>query len=1067
MVTHGLIRRAGLWFLLVGPLLPCAMGQEADRRAEDERFFEAKIRPLLLARCGECHGPEQQKGKLRLDSRDGALQGGDTGPALVPGEPEQSLLIDAVRYGATYQMPPKGKLPDAEVALLVDWVRRGAPWPAEGGEGKPAANSPSTGAAANAATNDPRHAPHWAFTAPTAAPLPDVRDDAWPERPLDRFILARLEASGLQPAAPAGRRELLRRVTYDLTGLPPTADELSKFENDASPEAWARTIDRLLAAPQYGQRWGRHWLDVARYADSNGMDENLAHANAWRYRDYVIDAFNADLPYDQFVREQLAGDLLEPADETQRNRRLAATGFLTLGPKMLAEDDPEKLEMDVIDEQLDTLGVAVLGMTFGCARCHDHKFDPFSMADYYALAGVFKSTKTMDSLKVVARWHERPLATAEQEAAWGTHTQQLQRLRDEAQTRSTKAREALAGELRARAEDYLTAAVQSLPFALDDKLLAADFAAPPGALLIEAETFARGNVRIDFETYGNGIGVIYNQGPLPNTAEYDVEISTDGTYQILVRYAAAEARPAQLWIDGWLVRSDLAGEATGSWQPDAQRWQPAATAQLSAGRHTLRFLRHGPFPHFDKLAIATLNSDAAVSSPEGLALAGRLHRAALDRWIAALRNATGDEFLAALRAALPSDAPPDMATAKERVRALVESRNSDWQALLGDPAGPAAAPAEPAAAESCFDGETLAALMEIRGQIAAAEAAAPTLPMAMAVAEGQPQNLRIHVRGSHWTQADEVPRRFPAALPVAAAPEMPSDRSGRLELADWLTRSDHPLTARVIANRVWRWRFGRGLAPSTDNFGRLGEAPTHPELLDWLATTLIERQWSLKSLHRELLLSATYRQSSDTRPGASAVDPENRLWWRMPRRRLAAEEIRDGTLAVCGQLDVSLGGTLLTTKNREYVASTTSVNTTRYESPRRSVYLPVVRSALYEMFQAFDFADPSVPNGDRSATTVAPQGLFALNSPLVTEATQAWATSLLSTATLDDAGRVQAMFLAAYGRPPQPAELSAALAFVENECTLAADVGPSAARQAAWQALCRVVLGASEFVFLD
>lgn len=1054
MKTGRLIRRARWWLTLAGTVFVHAWSLPAQVAldAGDARFFEGKIRPLLLARCQQCHGPGESKGGLRLDSRQAALAGGDTGPAIVAGDPEQSLLVDAVRYGPTYQMPPTGKLPEAEVALLVDWVRRGAPWPQS-------PDAPSGATENVATTGDPRLAPHWAYKALAAPEIPAVRDDAWARGPIDRFILAGLEQAGLQPSPPAGRRELMRRVTYDLTGLPPAPDDLAAFELDPTPEAWVRVVDRLLASPHYGPRWGRHWLDVARYADSNGMDENLAHANAWRYRDYVIDSFNANLPYDQFVREQLAGDLIPSEVAEERNRRLAATGFLAIGPKMLAEDDPAKLEMDVIDEQLDTLGVALLGMTFGCARCHDHKFDPFSMADYYGLAGIFKSTKTMESLKVVARWHERPLVSPEEEAQWAVVRQQVQALRDDVQVRLDAARKALTDELRRRAADYLTAAAECLPGEPLDSSLRAEAASAPGTLLVEAEAFAVGNVRIDFEAYGSGIGVIYNQGTLPNLAEYEIELPFSGTYQVELRYAAAEARPVQLWIDGRLLRTDAAQQVTGSWQPDGQRWETVAVVGLSAGKHSVRLKRAGPFSHFDKLALVP--TAAAHPSPEHLALTRQLHRAALDRWIGALGKASGEGLLAAARLATASGAAP-----ADAIAALLALRRDEWESLLGDPAGPAAPPAEPAAVEACFDAEVLSTLDGLRSQIAAAESAAPTYPMVMAVAEGQPQNLKIHVRGSHWTQTDEAPRRFPSAL-AAAMDVLPADRSGRLELAEWIASADHPLTARVMANRLWRWRFGQGLVRTTDNFGRLGEPPSHPELLDWLARRLVEQGWSLKALHREMLHSAVYQQSAADTARASEADPDNRLWRRMPRRRLEAEEIRDATLAVCGQLDLTMGGSLLATKNREYVASTTSVNNTNYDSRRRSVYLPVVRSALYEVFQAFDFADPSVPNGDRAATTVAPQGLFVLNSPLVSDATAAWAAALLLAPSLDDAGRVRAMFLAAYGREPKGHELSAALALVENESSLAGPLDAATARQRAWQALARVALGTSEFMFLD
>ena len=371
-------------------------------------FFESKVRPILVENCFKCHSvSEKHKGGLLADSLAALLKGGESGPALVPGKPEQSKLIEAVNYKNTdLQMPPKGKLSEAQIAALTTWVRIGAPWPT------------ASAAAIVAPGVDPekkrRMAEHWAWKPAQVSGPPAVKDEAWIRSPIDRFILAKLDANNLKPAPPADKRTLLRRATFDLTGLPPTTEDVEAFLNDRSCEAFAKVIDRLLASPQYGERWGRHWLDVARYADSNGMDENLAYANAFRYRDYVVTALNRDKPYDQFVREQLAGDLLPVAgnaEETQQ--RQIATGFLALGPKVLAEPDPQKMEMDIIDEQLDTVSRTFMGLTMGCCRCHDHKFDPLPTADYYSLAAILKSTRVMVNFNKVARWYERPLGTPE------------------------------------------------------------------------------------------------------------------------------------------------------------------------------------------------------------------------------------------------------------------------------------------------------------------------------------------------------------------------------------------------------------------------------------------------------------------------------------------------------------------------------------------------------------------------------------------------------------------------------------------------------------------------------
>jgi hypothetical protein len=735
--------------LVVLAIVPCvaAAGPEP---AIVERF-EKKVRPLLSSRCWRCHGPERAKAGLRLDSAAGVAAGGDSGPVVAAGDPRGSRLIQAVRYEGDLKMPPQGRLSDAEVAELTEWVRAGAVWP----DGR---NPVRTPAAAHPA--EPGPGVSWAFRGPRDPSPPAVKAVDWPRSPLDRFILAALERNGLAPAPRADKRALIRRAAFDLTGLPPTPEEVEAFLADDAPDALARLVDRLLASPHYGERWGRHWLDLARYADSNGMDENVAYAHAFRYRDYVIQAFNADRPYDRFLTEQLAGDLLPRAgDDATDDERLTATGFLVIGPKMLAEDDPVKMEMDIIDEQLDTVGRAFLGLTIGCARCHDHKFDPISTADYYALAGILKSTKSMENHKVVAMWNERPL-------------------------------------------------------------------------------------------------------------------------------------------------------------PSSRRAAPAAVMSV------------------DERAIT---------------------------------------------------------------------------------------------------------------------------------------DLRIHIRGNPLTLGAVVPRRFPRILAGADRAPIAATRSGRLELAAWLTRPDHPLTARVMANRIWLGHFGAGLVRSPDNFGRLGDRPSHPDLLDWLARRFIESGWSIKAMHRLIMLSSSYQMSSRYDPEAARVDPENRLHWRMGRRRLEAEAIRDAILAVGGKLEATMGGTLLKVKNHAYVNSTVTIEGVAYDTDRRSVYLPVIRSGLYDVFQAFDFADPSASNGLRVPTTVAPQALFMMNDRLVLRCSEAMARRLLGRAGLDDAGRIRRAYLAAYGRPPVEKEVARARESLRR-FESALEAGGVAAQERplrAWQGLCQAIIASSEFIYRD
>jgi Protein of unknown function (DUF1549)/Protein of unknown function (DUF1553)/Planctomycete cytochrome C len=1001
---------------------------------EAVKFFEERVRPVLLQRCVECHGAKKQKSGLRVDSLIALQRGGDHGPALNLDRPDDSLLLRVIGPGQPFAMPPKDKLPPRERGDLQAWVRMGAPWPGAVVEARP---NPEPGKPLF--TELERS--FWAFRKPTEPALPQVRNKAWVQSPIDAFILAGLEARGLQPAPPADKRTLIRRVTFDLIGLPPTPEEIDSFLKDDKSDAFARLVDRLLASPRYGERWGRHWLDVARYADSNGMDENLAYGNAWRYRDYIIDAFNKDKPYDQLVVEQLAGDLLSPSPDPRVNaERLIATGFLCLGPKMLAEDDPVKMQMDVIDEQIDTIGRTFLGLTLGCARCHDHKFDPIPTADYYGLAGIFKSTRTMENFSVVARWQERPIASAEDLARAKVHQDRVTEARTRLTTRLDAILRAVVADLRQKQEAYAEASAdlwrqaevrrQRKPLMNDPQT-----ATKPGVLRIEAENFDRGNVLKDFDNYGAKIGVILNKGALPNVAEYDVKLERAGVYALEIRHAAAEARPVRVSVNGQLVVAEAAGQTTGTWFPDTQAWHVVTVVSLKAGVNTLRLERNGPFPHIDCLALIP-----CVDTPGAPAL--KIKTA--EQWASEKQLR-----IEALRAIVShAERNPKTAPALDMI--------------LKDPRGPFAAAER---AESFASPAETAELKTLREQLATLEKAAPTVPQAMAVSEGTFGNVRIHLRGNHLTLGEDAPRQFPRILAGVRQTPIDRARSGRLEFARWLVQPDHPLTARVMANRVWRWHFGSGLVRSTDNFGRLGEKPDNPALLDFLAVSFVQNGWSIKSLHRLIVLSSAYQMSTARADKAVAIDPENRLLSRRERRRLEVEALRDSLLAASGQLDLTMAGSLLITPNRAYVASTFSVNPTNYKTSRRSVYLPVVRSALYEVFQAFDFVEPSVASGDRATTTVAPQALFMMNSDVLHQS----ARQLAALLTGDEADRVRTAYLRLYGRPATEREVERALAFVRRveETMTTEKVPPGERRTKAWQSLYRALLAANEFVYVE
>ncbi len=778
--------------------------------SEPTRFFETRVRPVLFDRCCKCHGPEKQWAGLRLDSRDAILKGGDSGPAVVPGKPEASLLVRAIRHeDENLKMPEDGKLSDDQIADLVRWIELGAPYPKDN--------------PAETRTRDPRH---WGFHPPAEQVIPRVRDQSWPQSPIDNFVLAKLEGIDRVPSASADKPTLIRRVTFDLTGLPPTPDEIAAFLGDQSPDAFSRLVDRLLDSPSYGERWGRHWLDVARYADSNGLDENVAHGNAWRYRDYVVSSFNQDKPFDRFLVEQLAGDLLPFDGEAQQNEQLTATAFLSIGPKVLAEVDQAKMRMDIVDEQIDTVGRVFMGLTLGCARCHDHKFDPIETADYYGLAGIFKSTRTMDTYTKVAKWHEHLL---------------------------------------------------------------------------------------------------------PSAAATAIQTEFDG--ELAVRKQAVEA-----------------------------------------------FITEA-----DKQARGSLAADQAA--PENL--------------------------------------------------------------------------------DSLYPEPTKAELAKLKEALSTLETAGPDLPSTMGVTEGDVIDVAIHVRGDPLKLGEIVARHLPPVIAGPDPPEFSSTSSGRQQFANWLIDPQNPLTARVFVNRVWRWHFGRGLVRTTDNFGLLGEQPSHPELLDWLARRFIADRWSLKSLHRLILNSSTWQQSSIPDSQTLESDPENRLFGRSSVRRLSAEEVRDTLLAVSGQLDNSVGGPVLKVKNRGYLFDHTSIDLTDYTSVRRSLYLPVIRNNVFDLFQLLDFPDPAVPTGDRATSTVAPQALLMLNSDLVMQTADKLAERLLSE-NETDAQRLAALTLIAYGREATLDEIrSHALFLVEIESAMTlSEPDPDIRKRQAWNALCHTVLAANEFIYI-
>jgi hypothetical protein len=1082
-------------------------------------FFEKKVRPVLIAHCLECHGadPKKPKGGLRLTSRAEMLKGGDTGPAVVADQPTTSRLLQAVRYASDdLKMPPKGRLRESEIADLEAWVKAGVVWPEVPNS---TAEKPKGG---HLFTDDQRR--FWAFQPVKDPPIPSVRNSAWVRSPIDAFLLARLEAAGLTPARPADKYQLLRRVTFDLTGLPPTPDEIEAFLADESPNAFEKVVDRLLASPAYGERWGRHWLDLARYADSNGLDENTAFGDAWRYRDYVIRSFNHDKPYDEFLREQIAGDLLP--DAADNPDRLTGTGFLVLGPKLLAEPDKQKMKMDIADEQLDTLGRAVLGLTIGCARCHDHKFDPLPTRDYYSLLSIFTSTRTMKNLATVAQAFERPLPTGERPEEAAARNRKIEDKDAAIRRMNDELRAKVLADARANVAAYLLAAADARGRAGVARMASGRV---PGAIVLEAEKYKKGTADKTDIGYGEGIGVILSYDPTHTRAEYAVTVTKAGEYELELRYAALQSRPVRISVDGKVVLPEAAKGTTGGWNPEHQAWRPEGRIRLQEGKNALAIEAHGLLPHIDKLAVLPVESSPATETgrpsagtPAEVARKRKLILEFVTGWADYVRSIPADDplfgpwkavaelpdagfetaaapILARFRDRAPAgllDGPTPKTLADFAQRyAKVLPQTEAGKKLLAGPAGPFALKTPLPQNPELFYPAELARLSEANAELDTIRKTAPPVVSVLAVedgakypevkADGKPRTLLVQVRGNYLTPGEEAPPVFPRILggtPFAIAEGEPPaaelnqtrygrvrNASGRLELAKWITDGKQPLTARVLVNRVWQHHFGEGIVRTPDNFGKLGERPTHPELLDWLAVRFVEGGWSIKKLHKLILMSSAYQMSgaADDR-AAAAADPENQLLWHFHRRRLEAEPIRDALLAVAGNLDEKMGGTLLNNGNFTYVNNENSTNTARYDNHRRSVYLPVIRNTLFDFFQVFDFAEPHVPNGKRPSTVVAPQALYLMNSPFVKDQAAAFADGLLKEQG-NDASRVRRAYLTAYGRPATDDEVGQALVYVSRyEAALATtEKDVSKRRPRAWQSFCQVLFAGSEFVYVE
>lgn len=1281
---------AGVLLILLGIVSggPIISGQDSPNQfsAEDFEFFEKQIRPILANRCFECHGPEvdEPTGDLRMDSRESLLDGGATGPAIDPEHPAESLLVQSIQYSGLFEMPPDSKLPAEEITLLTRWVERGAPWPIDTAAAKTKRKTFDLEA---------RRSEHWCWQPIANPPIPRVNNTSWIRQPFDAFILAGLEQKGLSPAPEADKRTLIRRASLDLIGLPPTPGEVEAFLADTSADAYERLVDRLLASPRFGERWARHWMDLVRYAETYGHEYDYPLPYAYQYRDYLIRAFNADVPYDQFVREHIAGDLLpDPRRNSvdRFNESVIATGFWFLGEATHGPVDVRGDEAGRIDNQIDVFGKTFLGLTVACARCHDHMFDAIAARDYYGLVGFMQSSRRQLAMLDYGQEIEKAATIlADRQRDLDRHGAAF----------ASRASQLPASEI----SKYLSAAFQCLakqgPFSTPKttRFQGEQFgqSKPSGGRVEAQELTAAGKARWEGDKH-----LWWQEGKVGDRLELVFSVSGDGTYDLAADFTkASDYGIVKILLDDAVVADNVDLYSTSLGKSGRQ---VLATRSMTAGPHRLQVELVGANPEaaqkfmfgLDYFELAA-RTDEWVTSLEGMidsvAEEQALGHVRLCNWILALsdpRLSEPDHPLHALHEVLRSGGLSDPTARAATLAKLEEQRESalklrDASTLFADFDDPKLPgwfrtgwafddPSTPAwsidssqtggrivgragvvssgrkgtplfgvlrsptfvldhkfihyrlagreaqvrliidgftldtANSLLFNGMTIGvdspdrfswltqgqdvgnylghrahleiidhsggsvAVDEIRfsdqpsmsdipsnfgtdvlaeipenvGLIAADQvstngSAQPTLslladrlvdrilraiatddpdadgselldwlmhwdllddsaavtchetiekmllqrrkwlqenripaPMfAQAITDGTGENEYVFIRGNHRTLGSEAERRMIDAIPTKESFALtPESGSGRLQLARGVASAENPLTTRVIVNRLWHHLFGRGMVASVDNFGVLGERPSHPELLDHLATSFVEHGWSLKQAIRSMATSATYRMATTMDPAAEQTDPENVAMHRMNVRRLSSEAIRDSILQVAGDLDTTMYGPSVPIyltpfmEGRGRPGESGPLDGNR----RRSVYIEVRRNFLSPMMLAFDTPSPFNAVGRRNVSNVPSQALMLLNHPFVVQQAEVWAKRLLSQES-NDVNRLILVFREAYARDPQTVEIEMARSFLESQRRQFVDSGESAERGEllAWRDLCHALINSKEFYFVD
>ncbi len=1042
---------------------PTALPTHATE-AEDQEFFEAKIRPVLVEHCYSCHSQDARtnnklKGGLLLDSRQGLLVGGDSGPAITPKLPDTSLIIAALRY-EEFEMPPSGKLAAEVIDNFTAWIKRGAFDPRK-----------SDTAIARATIDYDVGRQFWSFKNPMATPPPRNTDTSWAQTDIDKFIKARLEQQGLKPVEQATPHDLLRRATFDLTGLPPTPEEMQFFlqaiNNTTLPQAYAEAISRLLSSTHYGERWGRHWLDVARYAEDQAHTFGVRRrVHAHEYRDWVIDALNKDMPYDQFIKMQLAGDLLPDAGSSPRTR-FAGLGILGLGAIYYKNSDKAQAQADELDDRIDTVTRGLLGLTVSCARCHDHKFDPIPTQDYYSLAGIFHNTRMVD----------KPLASEDVVNAYKAAENLVKQHEDAAKQFRNQRKSELAEKQRQNVHEYMAGVwqyrkrkssdndikIKTIAEELDlvpswlerwEKFLNPSnkyissiaslepwlaLAAPtehsetlPAQVVTAATTFeAHLNNCLD-ERDGKlseqpATAVFVSQRIDKSRPLVNIKVDLHGSRRLFLvitdagdginsdwgdwlnpRLINADGEKSLLdldWVSATTDHSTVRKNLNSAGQPlkvDGKRYPKGI------GTHAFSVIEYKLPPGFDQF----ISQGGLDGSGEG-----------------------SIEFRVYTKP--PSDLSPNKESPELRARNELIKRVFSASGLfqINDKDLP----------ENLTDSQN-EELKILEDETAAAKnSLPPSLPMAHVVQDSGNKDLHVYIRGDPARPGEAAPRRFLRIL--TGDNRIPyTNGSGRLALANDIASPKNPLTARVIVNRVWQHHFGRGLVDTPSNFGTQGSPPTHPELLDTLSVRFMNAGWSLKWLHREIMLSTTYQLSSNHSANAETIDPENRLLWRMNRRRLEVESWRDALLSVSGNLDKTTGGP--------------TVSLDEANNNRRTVYGAISRHNLNGLLRLFDFPDANVTSAVRTETTVPQQQLFVLNSDFFVKQAKSLAARVQAESGKNLETQVHRIYQLLFARNADQQELAIADDFVSQQ-------NPKTAKLSRWEQYAQVLLGSNEFLYVD